>query len=1248
MSNAGESPKPPMGPHLELVAPRSTRDDAANRRDLLYVMIALRNGFLDGPELLDALREWAIDGAETIEAALCKRDRLSASRRALVEAILAETASDQAQGIAERSAASFERDTIGLATFAERSASSRQARTESASRNPIGASTDPAADMDDPDATRIGSLLQDATLFYSRYQKLRPLAKGGIGIVYVARDDELSREVALKELQDRFADDPTTRGRFMREAEITGGLEHPGVVPVHGLGRQPDGRPYYAMRLIKGESLRDAIDRYHQSGAAGDSAAGTLVLRRLLARFIAVCETIAYAHSRRIVHRDLKPSNIVLGHYGETLVVDWGLAKPYDGSETRADSAFEPRPKPPARSLDVGSFDEDPLTPGSSSTPTETLPGSAMGTPGYMSPEQALGRLDRLGPRSDIYSLGATLYCLLTGRPAFEGDDLGELVRRVERGDFAPPGRLNPKIDGDLEAVCLKAMALRPEDRYATARALAEDLEHWLADEPVSSRRESGFEKAARWARRHRTWARALTAALICIAFASMFAAFAVNRARDLEKKERRIALEQKREAERLTAALTIDRSLTYCERGDIGRGMLWLTRSLDLARESQPLQRVARTNLIAWKRVLNPLREILPHDGWVQSVAFSPDASILVVGGGPEGERGQARFWNPKTGKPIGEPLRHGALVLSVAFHPKGRVVATAGSDGLVRFWEAPTGKPIAKPFAQEGEAIRVAFNGDGSRVLTAGSRGIVRIQNFADGKDVVPPMVHPAGIAVAALSADDRWVAAATTDNLVRLWDAETGRPVGEPIAQPQGIYSLAFDPEGTIVAAAGRERIVRFWNLADRTVARAPLVGHNGPIYALAFSPDGARIVSGADDNTARVWDAATGEPIGVPFEHRGSVLCLTFSRDGETLATGSRDETARVWSPPSPPSQPLAVHSGRVIALDAESEGKYLLIGGDDGQARLIRSSTGAAVGASWRQEGAIASLRFSPDGRSALALGGDGNLLLRAVPSGELLGEPIRHRSKILRAIFRPDGRAIAAACSDGFVRFWDLSTRRPIGFPLEHPAPVLALAYGPDGKILLTGCEDNLARLWNPATGKTFGPTMRHQGPIYAAAFNADGRLIATAGDDNTARVWNVADGSPVGLPLEHFGSIMTLAFHPDVETRMLATGSRDKTVRLWDVDVGKPIGPPWRGAGSLFALAFSADGRKLFGGCADRSVRVRNLPYRLDGRPEALALWAQTLTGMQLDADGSVRVLSSAEWHERRGRARQAEIDAR
>jgi serine/threonine protein kinase len=331
----------------------------------------------------------------------------------------------------------------------------------------------------------------------ARFRILRPHARGGLGAVFVALDSELHREVALKQILDWHADDPVSQARFLLEAEVTGGLEHPGIVPVYGMGTYADGRPYYAMRFIRGDSLEEAIDRFHADEALRKAPGRrSLELRKLLRRFVDACNAIEYAHSRGVMHRDIKPGNIIVGRHGETLVADWGLAKAVGQAAPTSNPAAElmPRPELPLSPAGTGGYssfwpssESGGSTPGTTGHPSSARRGVVLGTPWYMSPEQAEGDLDRVGPMSDIYSLGATLYHLVTGWSPFLGDDVHAVLIAVRRGEFLPPRALDPSINPALEAVCLKAMALEPRDRYTSATELAADIGRWMAGEPVAA-----------------------------------------------------------------------------------------------------------------------------------------------------------------------------------------------------------------------------------------------------------------------------------------------------------------------------------------------------------------------------------------------------------------------------------------------------------------------------------------------------------------------------------------------------------------------------------------------------------------------------------------------------------------------------------------------------------------------------------------------------------------------------------------
>jgi serine/threonine protein kinase/tetratricopeptide (TPR) repeat protein len=455
-------------------------------RDLLFGLLALQTGLIKQAQLVAAFHAWTQARDRPMADILAEQGAMETPCLTLVEGLVIEHlrrhGSDPQRSLAA----------IGVGRSTRKCLRQIGNRELDASLAHVGSgSTEHEDDHDRTASYAVGTATSDGL----RFRVLRPHARGGLGAVFVALDTELHREVALKQILDDHADDPTSRQRFLLEAEVTGGLEHPGIVPVYGLGSYGDGRPFYAMRFVRGDSLKEAIEAYHADETLRkDPGRSSLEFRKLLRRFVDVCNAIEYAHSRGVLHRDIKPGNIIVGGHGETLVVDWGLAKPTGQSEPGAE--------------------EQTLIPFSASGSAETLPGSALGTPAYMSPEQARGDLEHLGPRSDVYSLGATLYCLLTAKPPQEGDDVGELLRSVQRGNFPRPRRLDASIDPALEAICLKAMALKSEDRYASPRQLVEDIERWMADEPVSAWPEPLSRRTRRWMQRNRTAVAAVAVAL--------------------------------------------------------------------------------------------------------------------------------------------------------------------------------------------------------------------------------------------------------------------------------------------------------------------------------------------------------------------------------------------------------------------------------------------------------------------------------------------------------------------------------------------------------------------------------------------------------------------------------------------------------------------------------------------------------------------------------------------------------------
>ncbi len=471
-------------------------------RNLLLGILAHQMDFVSRDQLFTAMNGWLLRKDRPLGEVLVDGGQLSAARRAILEALVDEHVrahgGDPARSLEAVGPHAGVIDDIAKLPDADVRASIVHARGILA-RSLAKDAPDPAGRPIDPWVTRRMESLGAPSVVNGRFRIVRPHAQGALGVVSVAIDNELDREVAFKEIQPAHADRETSRARFVLEAEFTGKLEHPGIVPIYGLGQDAEGRPFYAMRFIRGESLADAINRFHDRGRDDpDGSRRPLELRELLGRFIDVCDAIAYAHSRGVLHRDLKPGNVMLGPYGETMVVDWGLAMPLE--RPLADSAS---PEGLVR----------PTKASSEALPSER--GAAIGTPLYMPPEQAEGAIDRLGPASDVYGLGGILYEVLTGRQPVAGERVEEVLDRVRRGEITPPRRLNPDVPAALEAVCLRALATRPEDRYPSPRGLAADIKAWLADEPVSARPEPLGQRLRRWARRHRSAAAAIGAALL-------------------------------------------------------------------------------------------------------------------------------------------------------------------------------------------------------------------------------------------------------------------------------------------------------------------------------------------------------------------------------------------------------------------------------------------------------------------------------------------------------------------------------------------------------------------------------------------------------------------------------------------------------------------------------------------------------------------------------------------------------------
>jgi WD40 repeat protein/serine/threonine protein kinase len=887
------------------------------------------------------------------------------------------------------------------------------------------------------------------------YDLLEELGRGGMGVVYKARQASLDRLVALKMVLPGSHASPEELARFRREAEAVARLQHPNIVHIHEVG-QAHGIPFFSLEYVAGGSLDRRVK-------------GTpLPARQAAALVQAVARAMHSAHERGMVHRDLKPANILLAPSNrpeglfvgadasqrfEPKVADFGLAKRFEGE------------------------------PGALSTGVQTQSGAVMGTPSYMAPEQAGGRKE-VGPLADVYALGAILYELLTGRPPFKAETPMETLLQVLREEPVPPSRLQPKIARDLETVCLKSLEKMPKKRYASAAALAEDLARFVKGQPVLARPVGRPEKLWRWCRRNPAMATAAVLVVVALAAGTLVSTTFAVRATQAQKRTENaltnVQVERDHVARRL-AANYLERGLALCSKeNDPAAGLLWMCRALEeLPRDAADLEETIRTNLSAWGSLVHALKATLVGPGNVHAIALSPDGQTLLIGGAVSGQKsGEARLWSVNTGRPVGPSLKHPGVVIAVAFSPDGKTLLTGSDDHMARLWSAATGKSLAPPLKHHDTVNAVNFSPDGKTALTGCYDETARLWSPATGQPVGPPFPQDSR---AAFSPDGQTLFTGFRDS-TRLWSVATGQPLG-PLLKHRGRIN-AFSPDGKIVLIGGKDNTAWLSSMSTGKPVGPPLQ-HKAPVHWAAFRPDGLAVWTASyrsrdkEKATMQLW-ATAGQALGPAIDDIWDVVRITFSRDGQIVLT-TDEKKARLWSGDTgEPVGPPLRHEKGVDSAVLTPDGRTLVTGSsEEGAVRVWSAAPSQPIGLPLAHKN-VNDLVFSADGKTVLTGSDDGHAQRWSVASGQPLGIPLVKGSGIGILGFSSDGTTVVTLSADGTTRAWLASTGKPLGPLVKLQARDLAVKLSPDAKTLVTrDIQTGTLRLWSMETGEAVGPPLR-------------------------------------------------------------------------------------------------------------------------------------------------------------------------